>query len=308
MEVEIAGVCVDREGRRVLDIPSLTLPGQQTSAILGPNGSGKTTLLRLIAGLERPRGGTVLVGGETARSGRAAYVFQEQVFLRRSVRHNLELGLQLRGVNRAETQLRVEHAVTLLGIAHLTERRADRLSGGEARRVSIARALCLRAPVVLLDEPLAGLDERTYSRMVDELPHILAAFGTTTVLVTHNRDEALRLAQNLVVLIGGKVLAAGDPREVALNPRGVEVAEALGYSVLTVNGRQVAVPRGALRIGPGHPEFAMMVDGVLDLADSRFVVGRIGDVRVHVPLSGTVQLPTPGDRVLVHSQRVSELN
>jgi ABC-type sugar transport system ATPase subunit len=138
---------------------------------------------------------------------------------------------------------------------------------------------------VLLDEPRAGLDERTYSRLLDELPQILAAFKATTLLVTHNRDEALRVAQNLVILVDGKVRGAGHKRELAANPKVTEVAEVLGYSVLGVNGARVAVPQGALRLGLGELEFWVIVDDVLDLVESTVIVGRIGDARVHVTLS-----------------------
>jgi ABC-type sugar transport system ATPase subunit len=305
MDVELEDVRVERDGRLVLDIPLLRVRGGRTTAILGPNGSGKTTLLRLIAGLEPARAGRIRVGGAPVQRGRpVAFVFQEQVFLRQSVRENLELGLRLRGVDKAERRVRVGEAAERLGIAHLLDRRADRLSGGEGRRVSLARALCLRAPLVLLDEPLEGLDERTYSRLLDELPQLLAAFDATTLLVTHNRHEALRLAQDLVVLVDGRVHAAADTREVAMSPRVAEVAEVLGYVVLIADGRRVAVPRGALTLrGPGRLEFSMLVEDVLDLVESRELVGWIGDVRVHVALPGTGEAPARGAWIRVHAER-----
>jgi ABC-type sugar transport system ATPase subunit len=305
MDLALTDIRVVRGGRPVLEIPSLSIRGGRTTAILGPNGSGKTTLLRLVAGLERPQAGRI---GGVESTQQLAYVFQEEVFLRGTVRDNLEIGLRLRGVERAERRARVDEAADLLGISPLLNRRADRLSGGEGRRVSLARALCLRAPLVLLDEPLAGLDDATYSRLLDELPRLLAAFAATTLFVTHNRHEALRLAEDLVILVDGRVRAAGDKHDVAAGPRLAEVAEVLGHSVLTTDGRRLAVPPGALRPGTGPCEFAMIVEDVLDLVDSREIVGRIGDARVRVSWPGADEAPTRGSRVLAHAERWSELD
>jgi len=310
MNVTFDNVRVERDRRLVLDVPSLHLSGGRTTAILGPNGSGKTTLLRAIAGLERPASGHISIGGaRVASPPHVAVVFQEQVFLRRSVRENLSLGLRLRHVDEDEARMRVEEAAGLLGVPHLLDRRADRLSGGEGRRVSLARALCLRAPLVLMDEPLEGLDEHTYSRLLDELPQLLAAFNATTLLVTHNRHEALRLADDLVVLVDGKVHAAGSTRQVALHPGTSRVADVLGYAVLVAGGRRVAVPPHALRLGPGSAlEFSMVVRDVVDLIESHEIVGEIGDVRVRVPFESSQSRPVLGQCVIVHAERWSELS
>jgi ABC-type sugar transport system ATPase subunit len=309
MDLEFNGVRVERNGRAVLEIPELRIRGGRATAVLGPNGSGKTTMLRLIAGLERPRAGRVNVSNGSLREPRTsiAYVFQEHVFLRRSVRENLDLGLRLRGIGADERHRRITESVERLGVAHLLERRADQLSGGEGRRVSLARALCLQAPLVLLDEPLEGLDERTYVRLLDELPQLLAAFDATTLLVTHLRDEALRLAQDLVVLVDGRVLAAGDKREVVTNPRVAEVAEVLGHTVVEVNGRRVAIPPGGLQMGRGRIEFTMIVDSILDLVDHHEIVGRVGEAIVRLPTLAPGEAPKPGARVIVHAEQAGEI-
>jgi len=173
--------------------------------------------------------------------------------------------------------------------------------------VSLARALCLRAPLVLLDEPLEGLDRPTYSRLLHDLPHLLAAFDATRIIVTHNPDEALRLAQDLVVLIDGKVRASGEKREVVTNPREPEVAEALAYFVVIHGGRRFAIPPNALRPGPGVLQFSMEVEEVIHLVASTELVGRIGEVRVNVELPAGSEQSARGDRLCLHAERYYEL-
>ena len=309
MDISLENVRVDRGGHTILQVPSLKLQGQRTIAVLGPNGAGKTTLLRVIAGLDRPRTGDVRVGGSPPRRGQdLAYVFQEHVFLRQSVRANLELGLRLRGMATAAVRERVDAAMTLLGITHVANSRADRLSGGEQRRVNLARALCLRSPLVLLDEPLAGLDEHAYSRLLEDLPRLFAAFAATTLLVTHDRHEALRLADYLVILVNGRAVAAGDKRDVAGNPHSREVAETLGYLVLGTGRRQFAVPPEALSIGPGSLEFRLVVDDVVDLVSSKEISGQVGGSRVRLQCPAGSDGPKPTEQITINATTWFELS
>ncbi|MGH9308354.1 MAG: ATP-binding cassette domain-containing protein [Vicinamibacterales bacterium] len=312
MDLTVEDLRFERDRRIVLDIPSLGFRSRRTTAILGPNGAGKTTLLRLIAALERPVRGRISAAGTFAAPDvrwrrNLAFVFQDDVFLRQTVRANLELALRLRGLDRAERRERISDAAQLLSVTHLLDRRADRLSRGEMRRAGLARALCLRSPLVLLDEPLDGLDAPTYARLLDELPQVLHAFGGTTLLVTHQRDEALRLGQDLVVLIEGRVHASGDKHDVALRPGSVAVATVLGHTILSLDGRTVAVPPGAIHLGPGPFEFRMIVEDIVDVVHHCEIVGSAGGARVHVRPPAAAIMPHRGDTIVVHADRISEL-
>ena len=178
-----------------------------------------------------------------------------------------------------------------------------RFSGGEARRASLARAICLPAPLLLLDEPLAGVDGRAYARLCDELPGLIASTGATTLLVTHRRDEAFRLCHDVVVLIGGTVRATGTKHEIGQNPRYADVAEVLGYTVLEMNGGRVAVPEEALVLSAGQTSLAATVEGVSDLVHDWDVTVAIQQRRVRVRLPRPVVPPQPGDRVWLEARR-----
>lgn len=290
MEITIERLRFERDGRCVLDVPELKFASGTTTALFGPNGSGKTTLLRLIAQLERPSSGRIETGAAadedpTSSRTRVAYAFQEAVFLRGSVRANLALALDLRRVAVAERKARIAEAALECGIAHLLDRPARKLSGGEAQRVNLARALALRAPVTLLDEPLAGLDRIARAQLLDDLPRLLARFAATTIVVTHDREEAFRIADHLVVLTGGQVRAAGPKGDIYRNPPDRETAELLGYTIIPLNGALRGVPPGALRPGTGVDAFEMVVEGVVDMGNHQHILGTVNSARVDVRLA-----------------------
>lgn len=278
----------------VLSLPELTLASGRVTAVLGPNGSGKTTMLRLIAALERPDAGQVLLSGRPAAPNRQtreaiAYAFQQAAFLSGSVRSNLDLALRLRSLSAAERAERIEQAAAACGIQHLLNRNAHRISGGEGQRANLARALCLRAPVTLLDEPLHGLDRGTREALLSELPAMLRTFATTTILVTHERDEAMRLGDDLVVLMNGRLRAHGEKGQVFRAPPDREVAAFLGYTLLG----DAAVQPGALRVGPGDFEVMMRVEGVADMGTHLEAWGRAGGIPLRAMLDG--ELPGTGE-------------
>jgi ABC-type sugar transport system ATPase subunit len=304
MDVVLSDVMVSREGRGVLGVPTLVLPTGTTTAVFGPNGSGKTTLLRVVAALERPQGGTVRIGGAEVGRGeggppRTAMAFQEQVFVGGSVRRNLALALELRGVPRAERPARIAEAAAEFGIASVLERSARQLSGGEAQRVNLARALSLRAPVTLLDEPLSGIDRVARTQLLDDLPRLLATFASTTILVTHDREEAFRLADRLVILVDGRIRANGTTGSVFRCPADRVVAELLGYTVLPSDRGLIAVPPGGLRRGQGSPGFTLHVERVVDMGNHPHLVGRVGDIRVDLRLVGAEPPARAGETVPV---------
>ena len=195
----------------------LTLPGRGVSALFGHSGSGKTTLLRLIAGLERTHDGHLTVNGDTWQDGHRflpthqrplGYVFQEAaLFPHLSARGNLEYGMKR--VRDAMARSALEHAVDLLGIGALLERKPDQLSGGERQRVAIARALVLKPRLLLMDEPLAALDLKRKQEILPYLERLHDELEIPLLYVTHSPDEVAQLADHLVLLEDGSVRAAG---------------------------------------------------------------------------------------------------
>lgn len=229
---------VRRGGREVLDVPHLAVGAGETLAVLGPNGAGKSTLL-LAAALLLPAAGEVSIFGEPARRGahvrlrrQTATVFQDAALLDMTVRRNVEVALAMHGVPAAGRRARAEEWLGRLGVGHLAEQRGHAVSGGEAQRVSLARAFAVRPRLLFLDEPFAGVDHATRATLTGELRALLAAEGTAALIATHDHSEALLLADRVVLLDAGRPLQEGPAAEVLARPESVRAARFLGFSVL----------------------------------------------------------------------------
>jgi len=222
--------------RAALDGVDLTLGAGEIAVVLGPTGAGKTTLLRTIAGLETPDAGSIELHGRDATheppaARDVALVFQNfSLYPGRSVRANLEFPLRAPGRNLApaEIQRRVQTAAEKLAIAHLLERDAKRLSGGEMQRVAIGRAIVRQPKLFLMDEPLTNLDAKLREALRVELAALVRELGVPMVYVTHDQAEALSMGDSIHVLAGGRILQSGTPRAVYLRPASPAVARALG--------------------------------------------------------------------------------
>jgi len=222
--------------RTALDRVSLSIAPAEILCLLGPSGSGKSTLLRLLAGLERPTAGRVVIDGlEVAGPNafvepecrRVGMVFQDYaLFPHLTVTANVAFGL--RGLDRAEARRRVDSLLTLVGLADRRDSYPHMLSGGERQRVALARALAPRPHVLLMDEPFSGLDSRRRDQVREETRAILQATGTTALLVTHDATEAMRFGDRIALIDEGRLVQVGRPDELYRAPSADLAARAFG--------------------------------------------------------------------------------
>jgi ABC-type Fe3+/spermidine/putrescine transport system ATPase subunit len=240
------------------DDVSLAIGAGEFFTFLGPSGSGKSTILRIIAGLERADAGQVMLRGQDVGEvppwqRHLGMVFQQYAnFPHMNVAENVAYGLRRRGLGKAAIGARVDELLALVGLAGFEERRVMQLSGGEQQRVAIARALAPRPELLLLDEPLAALDEKIRREMQGELTKIQAATGTTFVYVTHDQEEALTMSDRIAVLNRGRCVQCDEPERIFRRPRtrfvagffrGCNVLEAgLDGAVLSLAGGRLPFP------------------------------------------------------------------
>jgi iron(III) transport system ATP-binding protein len=255
-DLRIHGVAKSFSGQRVLGGVDLTVPHGSFTAILGASGSGKTTLLRIVAGFERPDQGQITLGEEIVDDARHRFIPSEQrrigyvpqegaLFPHLNVGRNIAFGLA-RGPDR---KARVRELIELVGLSGLGRRYPHQLSGGQQQRVALARALAITPEVVLLDEPFSSLDAALRASVRADVLQVLREAGTTSVLVTHDQDEALSMADQVAVLRSGAIAQLDTPTRLYGHPRDAELAMFLGESnVLDGEVRDGVVATGLGRL------------------------------------------------------------
>ena len=236
---------------RALDDVSLEIPSGQLLALLGPSGCGKTTLLRLIAGLDRPTSGRVMIAGRDVtdvptRLRPIGMVFQSYaLFPNLTVRQNIAFPLEVRGRPAAEVRARVDELLELVRLVPQADRYPNRISGGQAQRCALGRALAPNPEVLLLDEPLSALDALVRTRLRDEIRRIQQQVRTTAIYVTHDQSEAMAIADRVAVMNAGRVEQIATPAELYEHPATQFSATFVGSR----NALELPVRQGRLGLG-----------------------------------------------------------
>jgi sulfate/thiosulfate transport system ATP-binding protein len=260
----------------------LEVPEGSLTALLGPSGSGKSTLLRIIAGLETPDTGTIAIDGTDVTTARPqdraiGFVFQHYAaFAHMSVRDNIAFGLQIRKRPRDEIRARVDELLALVGLTAWAGQRPGQLSGGQRQRMALARALAVEPRVLLLDEPFGALDANVRAELRAWLRRLHDEQGVTTVLVTHDQEEAMEVADTIAVMNEGRIEQVGAPREVYDNPATDFVMGFLG-PVSRIDGKLVRPHDVTISLIPADDATEAMVSRVVHLGF---------EVRVELELPG----------------------
>jgi len=281
-----------RRGKRdvVTDV-SAELRAGEIVALLGPNGAGKSTLLDALAGALTPAAGRI------ERHGRVGIALQAPDLARRTVLANVMLALAWWGVPRAERGDRAREALRAIGAEHLASRPAATLSGGERRRVHLARAIAVRPDVLMLDEPFAGLDAEVRSNLLEDALSALRSSARATLVVVHDRAEAWALADRLLILLDGRLVASGPPRDLLEQPPSVEVARFLGFDGRIEDGRELLLTRPAhIALDPVGP-LAARVTRATPLEDGARLELALEHGRVYAV--APLPAPRPGEDVRI---------
>lgn len=248
--LEVKNLLVRRGERTVLEIDSLDVQPGEVLAVIGPNGAGKSTFLLVASQLLQPESGQLFYRGKLlSRADGLAYrrriglVLQDPLLVDASVYSNVAAGLRFRRLPKDEVRRRVLRWTEALGIAHLLQRPARSISGGEAQRVSLARAFALEPDLLLLDEPFSALDAPTRLRLLEDFQALLSGTSLTTIFITHDLDEALLLGSRVAVFLEGRLRQTGAPEQVFRTPIDPQVAAFVGVETI-IPGRVVASQEG----------------------------------------------------------------
>lgn len=238
--LEARNIRVESRGVVILDVASFLVQEDEVLSIIGSNGAGKTTLLQRLAMLQKLQDGEIIYRGKrvgpdipvTSYRRSITMVFQETLLFDTTVFENVASGLRFRHANKKEIEKAVIDNLELFGVSHLKDRSVRTLSGGEARRVSLARSFAVKPDIIFLDEPFAALDPPTHESIVTDLSHVLRRSGTTTIFATHDRSEALRLSDRICVMNRGKILQVGTPDEIMNRPADEFIAAFVGAETI----------------------------------------------------------------------------
>ncbi len=284
--------------------------------LLGPSGCGKTTLLRMLAGLEQPTSGDIVIGGDVVttlppRDRKIAMVFQSYaLYPHKTVRQNIIFPLAAAHVPKDEREKKVQWAAGILGIERLLKRRPRELSGGERQRVALARAMVREPQVFLFDEPLSNLDAKLRTSARDELKEFQQRVGITTVYVTHDQVEAMGLGDRIAVLNAGRIQQLGTPEEVYSNPANTFVATFVGtppMNILRTDDHLLGfrpenlLPRKSVPIADGQLVCELEISRVENLGSDHYVYGTIPDIDADAKVIAKIPsnipvIGAPGDR------------
>ena len=298
--LRVEDVTVRFGAAHALDRVSLDVADGEVVTILGPSGSGKTTLLRVIAGLQRPESGKVILDGldleaiPPHRRG-IGLVFQDHaLFQHRDVWGNVAFGLRMRGDAGGDIDRRVAELLALVGLSGYERRAVSTLSGGEQQRVALARALAPEPRVLLLDEPLGSLDRRLRDRLLDELEEIFEELSVTAVYVTHDQSEAFALGDRVAVMRAGRIVQAGTADELWERPVDEDVARFLG--IANVGDGEVVRPE-AVVVRPARDRGDGLVEGAVRTGPLVRLRVRLDDGRRLEAVVASVHHPQSGARV-----------
>ena len=281
--LEVKDLVVTYDTVAAVDGVSFVADSGEFVALLGPSGCGKTSTLRAIAGLEVPSSGRISVLGGTVfddvnginvptERRDLSMVFQSYaIWPHMTVFENVVYGLQLRNYSKAEARIRVEEALELVGLSEFVDRPAPQLSGGQQQRVALARSFVFEPKLLLFDEPLSNLDAKLRNQMRNELKQLQERLGITSIYVTHDQEEALSMADRVIVMNNGHVEQGGDPLSIYYEPATPFVADFIGSSNI-VHGERVDEPIGPGLVAVRLDNGGIVVCAARDVASNRLAV------------------------------------